>query len=100
MTASLVTQAKHLVMRHRRIIEDGAILTVVVSFAAVFAYHFDIFENPAGTTPQAQIIELDEALALLALLCIGLMIMCRRTLLARRQEAVRREDLVVRFGGD
>lgn len=90
MTASLITQAKHLMMRHRRIIEDGAVLAGIVSLAAVFAYHFDIFDNPPGITPQAQIIELDEALALLALLCIGLMVMCRRTLLAQRREVARR----------
>ncbi|GAA3850249.1 EAL domain-containing protein [[Pseudomonas] carboxydohydrogena] len=90
MTASTITRAKHFVMRHRRVFQDGAMLAGLVCLATVFAYHFDIFENPAGLSPQDHIIELDEALALLALLCIGLMIMCRRTLLAQRREMMRR----------
>ena len=90
MTTPPLTQAKHFVMRHRRVFQDGAILATLTIVATILAYYFDIFDNSNDISPQAKIVELDEALALLALLCMGLIVMCRRSLLAQRREMMRR----------
>jgi diguanylate cyclase (GGDEF)-like protein len=50
----------------------------------------DVFSNAPGLAPEESAIELDEALALAALLCVGLLVLSWRLVLSQRRELARR----------
>ena len=78
------------IRRHRLLLQDGLLLTAVMAFATLAAYQYDIFPNPPGVPTQEHVIEPDEAFALAMLLCLGLLILSWRFLLAQRREMARR----------
>ena len=60
-----------------------------MTVATVIAYQYDIFSNGADSRRE-HIIELDEAVALVGLFCVGLLDLSWRLLLAQRREVARR----------
>jgi diguanylate cyclase (GGDEF)-like protein len=62
-----------------------------MAVATFIAYEYDIFsKNSLGVASQAQVIELDEAIALAAVLCVGLLVISWRLLLSLRREVAHR----------
>jgi diguanylate cyclase (GGDEF)-like protein len=59
----------------------------VVTF---IAFDYKIFSNAPGVSAQDQVIELNEALALTVILCVGLLLLSWRFLLLQRREVARR----------
>jgi diguanylate cyclase (GGDEF)-like protein len=76
--------------RRRFFIQGGLLLAAFMAFATYLAYEYDIFSNAPDVPLKLKIIELDEALALLALLCVGLLAMSWRFLVLQRREVARR----------
>lgn len=79
-------------MRHRYRFIEGFLLLTTMTVATWIAYDYSIFSNSQGVTPQANAIELEEAVALGALLCGGLLIISWRLLLSLRREVARRTE--------
>ncbi|MEJ0019491.1 MAG: EAL domain-containing protein [Acetobacteraceae bacterium] len=77
-------------LRHRPTLQEACLLLACMIFAAIGAYSYDIFSGSDGQAPVEQTIELDEALALAGLLCLGLLVLSWRFLLAQRREVARR----------
>jgi predicted signal transduction protein with EAL and GGDEF domain len=70
--------------------QSTSLLLAGMAAAAFIAYQYTIF-SPAGAASQQQkTIDLDEALTLLALFCIGLLAMSWRLVLSKRHEMTRR----------
>jgi hypothetical protein len=65
---------KRLVIRHRVTLRDGILLLTLMTAATFVAYQYDIFENGPGVATQGHVIELDEAVALVGLFCLGLLL--------------------------
>ena len=63
-----------------------------MAVATWIAYEYDIYLNPYGVTPQEHVIELDEAVALAALFCLGLLVISWHLLLSLRREVTRRTE--------
>jgi diguanylate cyclase (GGDEF)-like protein len=61
-----------------------------MGIVTLIAYKFDIFSNAPGLTPQEHVIELNEALASAALLCVSLLVLSWRLLHSQRREMARR----------
>ena len=78
------------IRRRRFFILGGALLLAFMAFATYLAYEYDIFSNAPGIPLQLKVIELDEALALLALLCVGLLVLSWYFLVLQRREVARR----------
>jgi diguanylate cyclase (GGDEF)-like protein len=76
--------------RIRHSLLEGAFLFAFMAAATLIAYEIDIFPNPLGLPLQDKEIELDEALALASLLCMGLLVLSWRLLLSQRREVARR----------
>lgn len=74
------------------IISKIVLVAVSMAFAAWVAYQYDIFPNSPGVPVQEHVIELDESLALCALLCVILLVISWRSLIAQRREVARRTD--------
>lgn len=77
-------------LRRYRTALEGALLLALMTAATLIAFEIDIFPNPPGVPAQDKVIELDEALALASLLCMGLLAMSWRLLLSQRREVARR----------
>jgi diguanylate cyclase (GGDEF)-like protein len=76
--------------RNRVTVQDGSLLLAFMAVAIWIAYEVDIFPNSPGVSPQEHVIELDEGIALGALLCVGLLVLSWRLLLSQRREVSRR----------
>ncbi|MEA2758063.1 MAG: hypothetical protein QOH65_676 [Methylobacteriaceae bacterium] len=85
-----IKHLKHAIGRNRSSLRDGVLLLAFMGIATLIAYEFDIFSNAPGLTPQDHVIELNEALALAALLCVGLLVLSWRLLHSQRREMARR----------
>ena len=77
-------------MRYRTSIQDVLFLFAFLAVAAFVAFEFDIFENAPGVPSKDYIIELDEALLLGAIVCVGLLGIAGRFLLLQNREVARR----------
>ena len=78
------------IRRHRNLFPEAVLLLACMTVAAWIAYEYDIFPNTPGVPIQEHVIELDEALALGTLLCLGLLVLSWRFLLSQRREVARR----------
>src|SRR5580704_1240330 len=87
-----IEQLKRAIMRHRSTFYESLLLLTTMAVATWIAYEYDIFSNSNGVATQEHVIELDEAVALAALLCVGLLIICWRLLLSLRREVARRTE--------
>lgn len=86
----LITTVKRAVRRHRRTVQDSAFLLAFMAVSTLIAYEFDVFSSAPGVPPLDHLINLDEALALVSLLCLGLLVLCWRFLKLQRREVARR----------
>ena len=78
------------IRRYRATAADAAFLLALMAVATLVAFEYDIFSNPPGGPTREKTIELDEALALATLLCVGLLILSWRFLFSQRRELARR----------
>lgn len=69
---------------------DGLVLLIVVASALIYVRHFELFSHALAAPTIDQKINLNEALAVLALFCSGLMVFSYRRLLEARRENRRR----------
>src|ERR1700722_19188133 len=81
---------RSLVLRHRHIVQDATVLLIMMLVATFLAFEFDIYANQDGVTRHEETIELDEALSLGGVLCIGLLIFALRRYNEQKQETRRR----------
>ena len=85
-----IKRLANLTNRNKTALHDVLLLAAFMAVAIWAAYEFDVFPNAPGIPPQEHIIELDEALGLGTLLCLGLLCLAWRFLLAQRREVARR----------
>jgi diguanylate cyclase (GGDEF)-like protein len=90
MHTHLMERLRRTIRRNRPSLQDGGLLLVFMAVATSVAYEFDIFSNAPGQPEQQHVIELDEALGLVALLCVGLLVLSWRFLVSQRREVARR----------
>ena len=76
--------------RHRVTIQDLSGLFAIMVVATFLAFEFDIYKNQDGISRHEQTIELDEALTLGGLLCVGLLIFSLRRYQEQKHETRRR----------
>jgi hypothetical protein len=67
-------------------LQEGILLLGLMAVATVIAYEYDIFPDASGIPAQEHIISPDEMLALAGLLCVCLLVLAWRFLVAQRQE--------------
>jgi diguanylate cyclase (GGDEF)-like protein len=72
------------------IAQGGLLLVAVMAICTWIAYRYEVFDNASRLRPQERVIELDEALALAAVLCAGLLVLSLRFLISQRREVARR----------
>jgi diguanylate cyclase (GGDEF)-like protein len=77
-------------IRHRVTIQDLSLLVAILLVATFIAFEVDIFANQDGVTKHEQTIELDEALTLGGILCIGLLVFAIRRYQEQKLETRRR----------
>jgi len=77
-------------IRHRVTIQDLSVLFAIMLVAAFVAFEFDIYENQDSVSVREETIELDEALTLGGILCVGLLIFSVRRYYEQKQETRRR----------
>ena len=78
------------IFRHRVTIQDLSVLFAIMLVAAFVAFEFDIYENQDSVSVREETIELDEALTLGGILCVGLLIFSVRRYYEQKQETRRR----------
>ncbi len=76
--------------RHRFAIQDLSVVFAILLVATYLAFEFDIYANQDSVTVREQTIELDEALTLGGVLCVGLLIFAVRRYREQKQETRRR----------
>ena len=76
--------------RHRIAIADLSIIFAVVLVAIFIAFEVDVFENEDKATVHEQTIELDEALSIGGILCVGLLVFSIRRYREQKRETHRR----------
>jgi len=81
---------KHTTIRHRLTLQESVLLLAFMAVATLIAFEYDIFPNAPGAPAREHVIELDEALALGTLLCVGLLVLSWRFLRSQRREVARR----------
>jgi diguanylate cyclase (GGDEF)-like protein len=89
---SFIERLKRTFMRQRNSFIEGLLLLATMAVATFIAYEYDIFSNSQGVTSQEHVIELDEAVALAAVFCVGLLVISWRLLLSLRREVARRTE--------
>jgi hypothetical protein len=67
-------------------LQEGVLLLALMAVATVIAYEYDIFPDSSGLPTQGHAISPDEMLALAGLLCVCLLVLAWRFLVAQRQE--------------
>jgi len=77
-------------MRHRVTLQDLSVIIATVLVATFLAFELDIYANQDSVTVREKTIELDEALTLGGILCIGLLIFAVRRYREQKQETRRR----------
>ncbi|MGH7108039.1 MAG: diguanylate cyclase domain-containing protein, partial [Acetobacteraceae bacterium] len=77
-------------LRYRRQLRDLLLLLIAMGAATYLAYRYSLFTNASRAALQRRVIDLDEALALIAVFCAGLVILAWRLLLSQRREVARR----------
>src|SRR5260221_11670625 len=87
------------IRRHKSLLQDGILLLALMAVAALIAFEYDVFPNAPGVAIQEQVIELDEALSLAALLCVSLLVLSWRFLVLQRREMARRIEAEGRARG-
>ena len=85
-----IVRLRSFVMRHRVTIRDLSLLLAVMLVATYLAFEWDIYANQGSITRREETIELDEALTLGGLLCVGLLIFAARRYREQKQETHRR----------
>lgn len=90
MQSHWIERLKQAISRQRPIIQDGVLLFAFMAFTAFIAYEFEIFTHSPGMLPEKRIVQLDEALALVAIFCVGLLVLTWRLVRAQRREVTRR----------
>jgi diguanylate cyclase (GGDEF)-like protein len=85
-----IERLKYAIRRHRHILQDSLLLLAFMAIVTSIAYEFDIFSSAPSAPSQEYVIELDEALALATLFCVGLLVLSWRLLLSQRREVERR----------
>lgn len=88
--SSKLASMRTFVIRHRVSIQDLSIIAAALLVAGFLAFEFDIYVSEANQTPQEQVIELDEALTLGALLTVGMLLFSVRRYLEQKRETRRR----------
>jgi diguanylate cyclase (GGDEF)-like protein len=78
------------VIRHRFAIADLSIIVAVILVAGFLAFEIDVFENEGSVSVHEEIVELDEALGMGALLTVGLLIFSVRRYREQKAETTRR----------
>jgi diguanylate cyclase (GGDEF)-like protein len=81
---------KSFMIRHRIAVQDLVVILAVVLVATFLAFEFDIYSNQGSVTVREQTIELDEALTLGGILCIGLLIFAVRRYQEQKRETRQR----------
>ena len=77
-------------IRHRIAFQDVAVIAAIVLVASFLAFEFDIYANEGLVSVREQTIELDEALTLGGILCVGLLIFTIRRYQEQKRETRRR----------
>jgi diguanylate cyclase (GGDEF)-like protein len=96
MRARLVDKLLSAITRRRTVVQDSLLLLVTMGTAIWIAFEYQIFPSRPDVAPQERIIDLDEALALVALLCVALLVLLWRLLLSQRREVTRRIEAELR----
>jgi diguanylate cyclase (GGDEF)-like protein len=78
------------VTRHRFAIRELSLILAIVLVLAYLAFEFDVYANQDSVTRYEETIELDEALTLGAVLCIGLLVFASRRYREQKRETHRR----------
>jgi hypothetical protein len=76
--AAILPRLRSFVIRHRISIRDLFLLFAALAVATFIAFEFDIYENEGSVSRHEETVDLDEALSLGGLLCIGLLIFAAR----------------------
>ncbi|MBX9825471.1 MAG: EAL domain-containing protein [Xanthobacteraceae bacterium] len=71
-------------------VREGVLVGLAILGFALVAYQFDVVITTASGRPAAREIELDEALGLTTLLCLGLLLLTCRFMISQRREMARR----------
>jgi len=78
------------ITRHMPRLQEGVLLLALMAVATLLAYEYDLFPDASDVPTQGHIISSDEMLALAGLLCVFLLVLAWRFLVAQRQEMARR----------
>jgi diguanylate cyclase (GGDEF)-like protein len=89
-TVTTLARFRSFMIRHRVTLQDLSVILATVVVATFLAFEFDIYANQDSVTVRERTIELDEALTLGGILCIGLLIFAVRRYQAQKQETRRR----------
>ena len=88
--AGNLVRLRSFMTRHRFAIQDLSVVVAVVLVATFLAFEFDIYANQDSVSVRQETIELDEALTLGGILCVGLLIFALRRYQEQKQETRRR----------
>jgi diguanylate cyclase (GGDEF)-like protein len=83
-------RAKQFMKRNRATIQDVLFLVAIAVVTVYLAFEYNIFEDSSAHSPEALKFELDEVLAISAVVSIGLLVLAGRFLLVQRREMARR----------
>ena len=72
------------------LIQDLSVLVAILLVATFVAFEFDIYANQDGVTKHEETVELDEALTLGGILCVGLLVFAVRRYQEQKREMRRR----------
>src|SRR5262249_26130101 len=86
----IFSSAWRFIMRHRVSLRDLSVLIAMLLVLLYVGFEFDIYENQDGVTKREETIELDEALSIGGILCIGLLAFSIRRYNEQRRETRRR----------
>ncbi len=81
---------RSMLIRHRIAVLDLSVICVVILVALFLAFEFDVYENEGSVSVHEETIELDEALTIGGILCVGLLIFSLRRYSEQKQETRRR----------
>jgi diguanylate cyclase (GGDEF)-like protein len=85
-----VVKFRSFMIRHKVAVLDLSLVLAIVLVAMFLAFEFDIYANEDSVSRREETIELDEALTLGGILCVGLLIFAARRYQEQKQETRRR----------